>query len=119
MKNKVSLDKFVKENERLLIIYGLFLAILSFSVSDLLKIDEIRGAYISIFVVLVLILLLIEIFMKSNDKADSFSIRTSLFLTLVLFITVTISMGIFKSFRTEWDEFIKIILSIHKPKPKC
>lgn len=110
MKGKISLDNFIKKNNRLLITYGLFLTILSFSVSDLLRINEKRGAYLSIFVMIVLIILFVNILM--NVKSQILSLSSIIFFILILLITGTISIGIIESFKSEWDVFINTLFGI-------
>lgn len=67
MEKKISLTKFLKKNERIIIIFGIFLILIPMSFNEIKKIDENYASYLGFATIIVLGLLVLELF-KENRK---------------------------------------------------
>jgi len=105
MVKKVSLKNFIKDNHEILVIYGVFLAVLSFSVSNFININKVYSGRIAITSILILGLLFYVI-VKEKIYEEDLSYKVTFFLILLGAVTGLIFLGITETFKTQWDTFI-------------
>ena len=91
---KIGLKKFIEENEPLLVVFGIFLAVVSLSFNEIKHINEDYAGYLAIFLMIIFILISIELF-REGENLDNFA---NTFLASVFWIGTIILLAISKIF---------------------
>ncbi|GEM_PF-5151746 len=106
-----SLEKFVNKKHKLLVVFGIFLAVLSFSLSSLIDVNTVYSGRIAIASILILFLLFLAI-MQDQATGKRSNVGILFFLLLLGAVTVFIFLGITEAFEAQWNALFQGSIAI-------
>lgn len=110
MVKKVSLEELIKKKESMIVVFGVFLAVLAISFSELNQLNSDYAGYLAIFSFIILAVIGLEIFNVGEDK--EMTPKASIFVISLFAIGIILYQIISTSFKNQTTTTIYYVLHI-------